>query len=245
MAQFVQRDASKSEETHPVDPIHGPFGSAQGCPAVIHPVMATTTVESRSHSSSRKLEIAEVFSQHGLLQVQVCDSGFLRYIVYADKANAELCWSPTLQIPALLGLQNVSIPNHVRELCDCCFKGCSTLRWVTFGSSSSLEWIGVSCFECSGVEEVDIPDSVRELSDCCFAGCKSLRRVTFGSSPSLERIAISCFASSGVEEANIPDSVRELCDCCFKWCESLCRVTFGSSLSCVIVASNGARAFVG
>ena len=63
------------------------------------------------------------------------------------------------------GVQEVIIPNNVRELCDCCFKECSSLRHVTFGSSSSLERIGVSCFERSGVKEVIIPDSTRELCD--------------------------------------------------------------------------------
>ena len=36
---------------------------------------------------------------------------------------------------------------------------------MNFGSSSSLERIGVSCFVYSGVEGVSIPDGVRELCD--------------------------------------------------------------------------------
>ena len=67
-------------------------------------------------------------------------------------------------------LSSVCVPDIVRELCDdcfkgcsSCFKGCSSLRRVTFGPSSSLERIGVSCFEESGVEEVSVSDSVREL----------------------------------------------------------------------------------
>ena len=61
----------------------------------------------------------------------------------------------------------MSIPNHVRELCDGCFKGCRSLRCVIFGASSSLERIGVSCFAGTGIEEVRIPDRVRELCDGC------------------------------------------------------------------------------
>ena len=72
-----------------------------------------------------------------------------------------------------------------------------------FGSSSSLERIGVECFRGSGVEEVSIPDSVRELHHKCFSGCKSLRRITFGSSSSLER-ASACFVDIGVEKVNMP-----------------------------------------
>ena len=90
----------------------------------------------------------------------------------------------------------MSIPDGVRELCDRCFYSCKSLRRVTFGSSSLLERIGVSCFAGSGVEEVNIPDGVRELCDRCFEGCKSLRRVMFGSSSSLERIGFRAFLGS-------------------------------------------------
>ena len=50
-------------------------------------------------------------------------------------------------------IRDVSIPDGVRELCDRCFKQCERLCRVTFGSSSQLERIGDSCFECSGIEE--------------------------------------------------------------------------------------------
>ena len=99
-------------------------------------------------------------------------------------------------------LSSVCIPDGVRELCDCCFKGCKSLRRVNFGSSSSLERIGDSCFASSGVEEASIPDGVRELCEGCFEGCSSLRRVMFGSSSSLERIGFRAF----------PKSVSYLCD---------------------------------
>ena len=127
------------------------------------------------------------------------------------------------------GLVEISIPDSVRELCDGCFKRCQNLVCVTFGSSPSLERMGVSCFERTAIEEMSIPDSVRELCDGCFKDCDSLVCVEFGSSPSLERIGASCFECTAIEEISIPDSVRELCDGCFKDCDSLVRVEFGSS----------------
>ena len=102
------------------------------------------------------------------------------------------------------------------------------LRRVTFGSCSSLERIGVSCFERTSVEAIAVPDGVRELCDSCFAGCSYLRCVTFGQSSSLERIGVSCFAWSEVAEVSIPDRVRELGDGCFCGCSRLSRVVFGS-----------------
>ena len=139
-------------------------------------------------------------------------------------------------------LSSVCIPDCVHELCDRCFRQCASLRCVTFSSSSSVERIGVSCFERTGVEEVIIPNCVRELCDCCFKLCVSLRRVKFGSSSSVERIGVSCFEGTGVEEVIIPDCVRELCDCCFKGCVRLRRVKFGSSSSLERI---GAQCFAG
>ena len=96
----------------------------------------------------------------------------------------------------LFARSTLLIPNNVRELCDRCFRWCWRLRRVTFGSSSSLEWIGVSCFRGSGVEDVSIPDGVHELCDCCFSWCEVLRRVNFGSSSSLGRIGFGAFPRS-------------------------------------------------
>ena len=90
---------------------------------------------------------------------------------------------------------------------------------MTFGPSSSLERIGVSSFEDSGVEEVSVPDSVHELCNGCFKDCSSLHRVTFGYSSLLERIGVSCFAGTGVEKFPSPTV----------------------SVSCVTAASRGAR----
>ena len=43
------------------------------------------------------------------------------------------------------GIEEMSILDRARELCDRCFKESKSLRRVTFGSLSSLERIGVSC----------------------------------------------------------------------------------------------------
>ena len=105
------------------------------------------------------------------------------------------------------GLVEISIPDSVCELCDCCFKDCRSLQRVTFGPSSSLQRIGVSCFEESGVEEFAVPDSVRELCDRCFLGCLRLRRVTCGPSSSLEWIGDYCFTGPGLVGLELPGSL--------------------------------------
>ena len=216
---------------HFVSPIQGPLGSVQGCPEVRSAAMATTTVEFLSDSSNQMLKIAGILPCHGGVQEEEEEQLFARtpmYIVCTHRANSGLC-SGSRAGRAFQQLRYVSVPNNVRELCDLCFCDCKGLRRVLFGSSSSLERIGVECFQGSGVKEVSIPDGVLELCDCCFEGCKSLRRVNFGCSSSLVRIGVRCFWSSGVEDVSIPDGVRELSGSCFSWCRSLRRVNFGSS----------------
>ena len=231
---------AREESPAPGGPIHGAFGSVHGGPDVSNAVMATTTVEWLGESP--KLEIAGILSHDDHVQEGQRFTGTPMYIVDAYKTNDGLFWTSTCVYCARPQLLAVSIPKHVRKLCDFFFQGCTSLRRVTFGASSSVKRIGVSCFNGSGVEEVSIPDSVRELCDYCFQGCTSLRRVTFGALSSVERIGVSCFKSTLVEEVSIPDSVRELCDYCFQGCRSLRRVTFGS---CSSVERMGACCFEG
>ena len=135
--------------------------------------MATTTVDFLSDSSNRRWEIAGILRPHDCVQL----AGTPMYMVYAHGAKGDLCWSSMLVGPALRQLRYVSIPNNIRELCDDCFRECKSLRRVNFGSSSSLERIGDSCFEGSGVEEVSIPDSVRELCKGCFPTAKQVDEI--------------------------------------------------------------------
>ena len=142
----------------------------------------------------------------------------------------------------------VHIPDNVRELCDRCFYGCTGLRRVTFGPSSSVERLGVQWITYTHISEVAIPDSVREICDRCFFGCRHLNRITFSPSSSVERIGVEAFSgpeglgegSCELSSVHVPDSVRELCDRCFYGCRFLSFVTFGPSSSLERI---GAEAF--
>ena len=181
---------------------------------------------------------------------QLCDKCFygcasLRHVTFGllstlDRVGAE-AFSVKVDYGGntnVCGLEDISIPDGVRELCDRCFFKCSNLRSVTFGASPSLERIGVEAFsgqiasgkgKACAIEEINIPDSVRELCNRCFYGCWNLRRVIFSPSSSLERIGIGCIGATLISEFHVPDGVRQLCDRCFYGCESIHRVTFGPS----------------
>ena len=66
----------------------------------------------------------------------------------------------------------MSIPDGVRELCDSYFKGCKKFLRVTFGSSSSLEWIGALCFAGSGLLDFEIPSTVGAIGGGAFDECR-------------------------------------------------------------------------
>ena len=66
---------------------------------------------------------------------------------------------------------HLCVPDGVRELCEGCFKGCSSLHRVTFGPYSSLERIGADCFYRCGLVEFEIPAPVRAIGGGAFGDC--------------------------------------------------------------------------
>ena len=104
--------------------------------------VASTTAECcLSDSSGLTWDITGIFSSENHVQNEQQVTGPPTYIIYACNFDNLRCVSTPC------GLVEISIPGWVRELPDCCFKGCKGLRRVTFVPSSSLERIGVSCFE--------------------------------------------------------------------------------------------------
>ena len=229
MAELVRQDIAP-EKVFSGSPVYGAWGLVRGCQEVKYVIMTR--------------DITGIFGSDNDVQNEPHVSVTPKYIVYA--CRVENLRRPTIHpswrftdtvtpvaVPGCVwtGIEELSIPDCVRDLCGGCFDGCESLRRVTFGPSSMLERIGASCFEGTRIEDLSIPDCVRDLCNCWFKGCRSLRCVTFGPSSSLERIGVSCFEGSGIEELSIPGSVRDLCDCCFKGCKSLRWVTFGPSSS--------------
>ena len=67
-------------------------------------------------------------------------------------------------------VEEVSVPNSVRELCDGCFQWCWRLRRVTVGSRSSLERIGDCCFGGLRFGGFKTPPSVRHIGSIFSVG---------------------------------------------------------------------------
>lgn len=107
-------------------------------------------------------------------------------------------------------VQFVSIPNNIVELYERCFYEYNSLKHITFGSSSSLKWIGRKALARSGIEHIHIPGSVEELGPQCFHYCKNLVHLRFSESSSLKRIGRKAFAGCHLVRFDCPDSVEEI-----------------------------------
>ena len=128
MAEFV-RQANALED--------GALGLVRGCHEVKSAVLTSTTVECLSGSSAPTLDITGIFSSDNHVQHEQQVAGTQKYVVYVSKVDN------LRRVSTPCGLVEISIPDRVRELCEGCFKGRSSLRRVIFGSSSSLERIVV------------------------------------------------------------------------------------------------------
>ena len=144
MAEFL-RQANALEGVFFGSPAYGALGLVRGCHEVKSAVIASCTVEWLTDSSDTTLDITGIFSSDNHVQHEQQVTGTPQYVVYVSKVDK------LRRVSTPCRLVEIRIPDSVRELCAGCFKGCSSLRRATFGPSSSLERIGVSCFEGTGV----------------------------------------------------------------------------------------------
>ncbi len=76
-------------------------------------------------------------------------------------------------------LTSLDIPDDVLNIDDEAFKGCKSVKSVTFGSS--LNAIGKSAFaDCFAIESAIMPDGVQSIGDYAFNFCTSLGYVKIG-----------------------------------------------------------------
>ena len=153
------------------------------------------------------------------------------------------------------GLEEVTLPESLRQIKDSVFWYCENLETVYL--NDGLQEIGPSAFEhCGGLTEVVLPSTLEKLGDRAFAYCTELTAVNIPASlnglvysgtiygafykcTSLTSVTLEegwvtipkyLFADSGIRELHIPESVRNI-DCrAFENCEALETITFPEGL---------------
>ena len=154
------------------------------------------------------------------------------------------------------GLTSVKIPSSVISIGYQCFYGCSGIKTIEIGDSTSPEAatvlggrtfymcnnidsvvlcnnvveIGKDAFyKCKGIRHIVIPNSVKTMGSHVFLGCENLESVQL--SENLKSIEWSTFnGCTSLKEIVIPDSVELLGESAFYGCTNLASVKLPSNL---------------
>ena len=107
-------------------------------------------------------------------------------------------------------IQNVFIPNTVRELGGHAFDNCRGLREVVFEPGSQLETIGKCCFRATRLARITIPKSVRDIGDYAFNGCFNLCSLRFEEGSQLAHVGkdIVCLTPLDQKYLNFPSTAQ-------------------------------------
>ena len=166
------------------------------------------------------------------------------------------------------GIEEIVIPDTVKEIGANAFYDCKKLKSVTFGTGlltiegtafrncESLEKVilpeGIkslkeAAFEnCSAITEVFLPASLENCGDAVFKGTTSLKKIIFeegttkifGSNPIYREAGM--FEDCGVEEITLPSSVTEIEGCAFGKCKKLRSIDLSENITSI-----GEKAFYG
>ena len=146
-------------------------------------------------------------------------------------------------------LTSIEIPASVETIEAAAFKGCRSLKTVTFEKGSELKTIGggyyfsdsYGAFSDCPITSIEIPASVETIGAAAFKGCRSLKTVTFEKGSELKTIGggyssdsyyYGAFSNCPITSIEVPASVETIEAAAFKGCSQLATITFekGSKL---------------
>ena len=152
-------------------------------------------------------------------------------------------------------ITNITIPQHVTEICENAFFNCQLLKQVNFQENSELNKIGEKSFSHCAIENINIPSHVKEIFPKIFINYQNLQCKYYNNDiiitktdskseefdnlifarynivttiipPFVKRIGESVFTGSLLEYIVIPSNVTEICTSAFSLCNSLEKVEF-------------------
>lgn len=112
----------------------------------------------------------------------------------------------------------------LKQIGNHAFNKCTKLS--TIALPETVNYIGISAFQGSGLKNIKLPESVITINENTFYNCKSLKTVTMGSK--VTKIGVQAFAACSVlNNVIIPASVKAINPGAFDdKCESLISVEF-------------------
>ncbi len=129
---------------------------------------------------------------------------------------------------ATTGIEEIVIPDSVKEIGYCAFKDCKSLSNVNLGK---IETISFDVFKgCSSLESIVIPKTLKNTpSSEIFTNCTNLKDMTF--EEGITKIPKYICTSTGVEEIIIPNSATQIEYSAFKNCSKLKKITIPKSVT--------------
>lgn len=104
------------------------------------------------------------------------------------------------------GVERVTIPPSVLEICARAFCGCKALKVVEFVGAEAACAVQNSTGAAASLPQ---RSRLKAIGEDAFRGCNSLRGVTLPDG--LEQIGACAFCDSGLERITAPSSVRAIC----------------------------------
>lgn len=136
----------------------------------------------------------------------------LRRIEFAEDCELEVIGEESFRES---GLEQVTMPLSVREICAGAFSSCRALERVRL--NEGLKVLGTDVgnsgsergvFEDSGVRSVELPSTLLEIKDRAFANCPGLTQINLPTR--LEIIGRHALRGTGIEAFTVPPSLKEI-----------------------------------
>ncbi len=123
-------------------------------------------------------------------------------------------------------IEQVTVPDTVKQIGAIAFKGCTALTEVKLGSG--VELIGSNCFEgCTALTSIDIPAGCTYIDQQAFRGCTALYAVSMPNLHLEHSVFDGCTA---LGDFVLPDGMTDIPPFMFSGCTGLESVTFPEGL---------------
>ena len=127
---------------------------------------------------------------------------------------------------AELPIEEIIIPNTVKEIGNRAFADCTSLKKINLGQVEKLHTY--SFLNCTGLTNITIPKSLKSVEtglqqSGVFTGCTNLKNVTL--EEGLTIVPERLLAELPIEEIIIPNTVKEIGEFTFADCSNLKKIT--------------------
>ena len=143
------------------------------------------------------------------------------------------------------GLEEVVLPDSLREIGEEAFAGCTGLRRVAIPDHTSI--VGPRAFAgCTALQEVSIGPNVWKIQESAFEGCTSLERLTMPEGKRMAQIGPRAFAGcTGLRKLALAGRTCWIDDGAFAGCTSLEELEFPAGDHAFLTLAVQGKAFAG